>query len=123
VLKTHLGAEKYEEVVELAKDIKMLRLNRIAIGCGSCPRSGPCESRPPSISAQKVMPMAVRNLFFNTYLHQAVETVPAERIPQLPWDMMIEHAKSNIKAYKEWNEHNEGSCDDESPMGFEITRV
>jgi hypothetical protein len=115
VLKTHLGDDKYKEVLELANEIKLLRLNRIAIGCGSCPRFGPCERKMVSISAQKVMPLAVRNLFFNTSLQQAVETANAESIPQLPWDTMIEQAKSNIKAYIEWNERKEGSSDDEGP--------
>jgi hypothetical protein len=115
VLKTHLGDEKYKEVLELANAIEMLRLNRIATGCVSCSRrSGSCEriSPPPSISAQKVMPLAVRNLYFNTYLKQAVETAPVQLIPQLPWDTMIETAKSNIKAYKEWSEHDQGTCDE-----------
>jgi hypothetical protein len=102
-LKAHLGLLKYNEVMQLVHTIKALKFARVSISCASCPREGPCDAS--SIPAQRVLPQEVRNIFFNTHLLRAVESVAVERIPQLPWDMMIGNAKANIRAYQDWNDH------------------
>lgn len=103
VLKAHLGLLKYNEVMQLVHTIKALQFARVSISCASCPREGPCDAS--SIPAQRALPAEVRNIFFNTHLLRAVESVAVERIPLLPWDMMIGNAKANIRAYQDWNDH------------------
>lgn len=99
-LQKALGETKYQQVCDTVKAVQDLRLR----GAASCRCTTTCcQAKKMSIPGQRVMPSAVRNLFFETELIDAAETTPLDKIPTLDWDTMISQARANMKAFEEWS--------------------
>ena len=111
-IKQCLGFEKFEEISELVKTIKHMRLIHIADGCQTCNGNQSCslslnssnkKGSEQRLTGQERIPVPVRLLFFEMAIVEAFENTPVERIPELPWDEMIQQAHTNIQIYQEWN--------------------
>lgn len=95
-----LGNEKYQEVCDTVKQVQDLRLR----GAASCRCTTTCCRKPiKPIPGQRVMPSAVRNLFFETKLIDATENTPVDKISSLDWEGMMAEAERNMKAFREWS--------------------
>ena len=97
-LQTALGNPKYQQVCDLVKAVQDLRLR----GAPSCRCTTACCKKI-DIPGQRVMPPAVRSLFFHTDIVEAATTTPVEQAPFLQWDAMIHQARDNIQAYQDWS--------------------
>lgn len=116
VLKQTLGAS-YPEAVALVQRIKQLRSQRLQQDCAQCTERG-CSllsnsARINTIAPQQRLPPPVRALFFDVALVNAFEGAQAQRIPNLPWAIMIEQAEGVIHQYTEWNSQENSTLAEE----------
>ena len=110
-LRATLGVERLAEASTLVHTVKQLRLARTSRGCRQCESEDDalCTSREENISpfaAQEQLPSPVRSLFFETALVDAFDSAPAERMPHLDWETMIDQARCNIHRYSSWCEES-----------------
>jgi hypothetical protein len=99
VLYNVLGTEIYEEIINLSSKVEGIRKSYFEQGC--CNRKSPSE-----VSADD--PTSLLNLVFHTRLINAMKLVlfnylDMYRISNIPWEMLIGEARSNIERYESEN--------------------
>jgi hypothetical protein len=92
-----LGQHRYIKIQRLIKDIKLVKVKRVA--------SLKCNGDVCGTAFHQSLPQQVRKLYFETTLLQAFENYDVERLQRVDWDVLIDEAESNLSAFKQW-EHS-----------------
>ena len=104
-LERALGEERYQEVMALVREIKLLRLSRAGAACAGpqCALS-PKRSSDRHHSLPMVIPCPVNQLFFHNSLVEVVDHAPLASLPDQDWDGLVRQAKQDLRDYLEWSE-------------------
>jgi len=103
-LKRLLGVSMFEEMMELAREIETIRLQRASLGC----TSGKCLAENVGFrSLPSVIPSPVKQLFFHNNLSRILHDAPLKALPDLDLKSLVDSAKRDLLEYKEWSKgHN-----------------
>jgi hypothetical protein len=105
-LRRIIGEKMSLQVMSLVREVKSIRLARVAVACGSC-QHGVCptksrESDFVDLPKHEKMPDAVRNLFFNIRLVQVIEQMPTNRWKTVNWNEVVDEARLRVQEYNDW---------------------
>lgn len=95
-----LGKSKYKEIEQLLQEIRLAKMKKVASFCGSNQCTTSLRLCGKTFDTQ--LPQVVRQLYFETPLIDCFERYPLEKLPHLPWQVLLDQAQSNLLAYKLW---------------------
>jgi hypothetical protein len=109
ILKHRLGIKTFEAVQVILREIQLLRLGRVALGCNKLSCNSQTKKDLLSWPVNKVdlpkgekLPQAVKNIFFKNELTKAWQTTQAVSLANHNWEELVASTEKDIEAYKSW---------------------
>lgn len=94
-----LGPQRFKHCKDLVQKVKRARTNKVAkLKCNNvvCGRT-----------FDQQLPPVVRMLYFETFLIDAFEKYPINKLPNLDWNMLIDQAELTLRDFELWEtEHD-----------------